>query len=338
MRKVTLHFNSSSHHFSQLISGLEYLHSHKKIDLTYNFDLGRYPVNIFRLEISGINVFFDLADHSKIDQSLYNRSDFYVKRNLLKKDYAKNEKLIPYGLYYPVYYRNTTLKYLFLKKLSCLKYSLKYWKTLSILLNIRDGIGTNELSKVHSLPAEGQQILFRSRLWDAGPHHPDWKREERDGLNNQRIRINKILQKNFGNEFKGGIRSDEYSRSVCPELVLPSKDFHRRNYLKALSRSSIGIATPGLLGSIGAKFGEYIATGTAILTNPIDHFQLLGPLKEGKNHLNYESPEECLEKTELLFSNAGLRREMQEANHEYYKNWLHPGQKMLKIFELIENR
>ncbi|MFD0977953.1 glycosyltransferase [Salinimicrobium gaetbulicola] len=336
MKKVVLHFNSVNHHFSQLITGLEYLNHHRKIDLSYNFDFGKYPENIFRVEISGLNLFFDLADHSKIDPILYRESDFYIKRMLLKKDHVENHKLTPYGLYFPVYYRNPTLKYLFLKDLSYWKYSLKYWKGVSKFLDIRDSIATNELSIIESDLTENKGVIFRSRLWGAGKDHPKWKRENRKALNDQRIRINKLLKEKFGDSFTGGIRKDDFSDKQCPELVLPKKEFHRKRYLKKMQNSSIGIVTYGLEESIGAKFGEYLANGLAIVTNPIDEFQLLGPLKEKEHYFSYHSPEECLEKTQLLFSNDGLRRSMQKANREYYNNWLHPGTKMMKIFERID--
>lgn len=336
MKKVVLHFNSVNHHFSQLIAGLEYLSHYRKIDLSYNFDFGKYPENIFRVEISGLNLFFDLADHSDINSSLLDESDFYVKRMLLKKDYGESPKLIPYGLYFPVYYRNPTLKYLFLNDLSYWKYSLKYWKGASKFLEIRDGIATNELSLIESDPTENKRVIFRSRLWDAGKDHPKWKRENRKALNEQRIRINELMKEKFGDAFTGGIRKDDFSDKECPELVLPKKEFHRKRYLIKMQNSSIGIVTSGLEGSIGAKFGEYLANSLAIVTNPFEEFQLLGPLKKEENYFLYHSPEECLEKTQRLFSNDGLRRFMQKANREYYNNWLHPGTKMMKIFERID--
>lgn len=337
MRKVVLHLNSADHHFSQLISGLEYLKLQNKLDLSYQFNPEKYPENILKLEVSGATVFFDLADHSNIDQSLCLQAHFYVKRMLLKRDLEKSSKLIPYGLYHPVYFNNSYLKYLFLKDISYWKFSLKYWKTFSGALGIQDSIAINDLANIVSAPSESNKILFRSRLWDAGKEHPDWKRDIRRVLNAERIKLNLLLQEKFGKAFIGGIRNDCFATKECPELMLPEKEFDRSKYLEKIKESSIGIATPGLEGSIGAKFGEYMANGLAIITNPIDEFQLLGPLKEGLNYLSYSTQDECLEKTELLFSNDDLRRNMQRANREYYDKWVHPGMKMTKILERIEN-
>lgn len=335
MRRVVLHFNSANHHFSQLIAGLEYLKNKRHIELYYNFSPGRYAENIFKLEVSGVNVFFDLADNSKVDQSIFRMSDFYVKRMLKKKDYEAQHRLIPYGLYLPVYYKNSFLKYLFLNDLSYWKLSLKYWKTFSGALGVQDSIAVNEMSNIVSTPSENKKILFRSRLWDAGNKHPEWKRKIRRDLNGDRINLNHLLQEKFGEAFIGGIRKDNFATKECPELVLPEKVFHRISYLNKLKESSIGIATPGLEGSIGARFGEFMANGLAIVTNPIDEFQQLGPLREGEHYLSYRTHKECLEKTEMLFSNEKYRRHIQLSNREYYDNRVHPGAKLEKILDLI---
>lgn len=336
MSKVTVHLNSTLHHFSQLLAGLEFLQVQKKIELHYIFDPGNYPVNIFKLEVDGKNVFFDLADHSGIDPVIYSESDHYIKRMLLRSDHQTRKKLIPYGLYYPVYYRSTFLKELFLKHPSWLKYSIRYIPILSQILNLKESIATNELSMVQSFPAEGEKIIFRSRVWDAGEDHPEWKREKRTVLNEQRIQINRLMQSNFRSYYTGGIRTDAFARREYPDFVLPPGEYHRRKYLLELQRCSIGIASPGLEESIGAKVGEYLANGLAIVTNPIEEFELLGPLKEGEHFLTYNSPEECVEKVKHLFSNDRLRKIMQQANREYYENWLHPGAKVMKILQRIE--
>ena len=177
MRKVTVHFNSTLPHFSQLFAGLEFLAAKKIIYLSYLFDFGKFPVNIIKLEVNGKTVFFDLADYNGINLPLYNECDFYVKRMLLKKDYEQMPGLIPYGLYYPVYFSNHNLKFLFLKDLSYWKYSLKYWPFLSHILKLKDSIGTNHLRQMSAKPADNKKVIFRSRLWDAGEHHPAWKRD-----------------------------------------------------------------------------------------------------------------------------------------------------------------
>ena len=338
MPKVTLYFNSTLPHFSQLFAGLEFLAAKKKISLTYQLDPGKYPVNIFKLQVNGKIIFFDLADYSGVNLDLYNECDFYIKRMLLKTDHEQMPKLIPYGLYYPVYISNDYLKFLFLKDLSYWKYSLKYWPFFSRILKLKDSIATNNFLKMSSEPADTKKVIFRSRLWNAGEHHPKWKREKRNRLNDDRVKMNRLLRRELGADFAGGVRRDSFSEKICPDLLLSEKEFHRKIYLRELRKSSIGIMSPGLEESIGAKFGEYMAFGLAVITSPVNRYQFLGPLKEGEHYLEYNSTEECLEKTMALYSNDSLRRKMQQANIKYYNDWLHPGVKLQKLIEQIETK
>ena len=336
MNKITVYFNSTLHHFSQLLAGFEYLSSEKKIELKYKLDLGSYPADIFKIDYNGLTILFDLADNSRIYDSLYEHCDFYVKRMLLKTDYKEKKKLIPYGLYYPVYYKNSTLKFLFLKNKKLLKYSLRYWKSLSALLNIKDSIAVNEITQMESLPSDKEQIIFRARLWNPSNNNEQWKKEERKVLNNQRIEINRLLKENFPSNFKGGILTDTFSEKQCPDLLLDENEYHRKIYLEELRRSSIGLVNQGLEDSIGAKMGEYVANSLAIVTTPINKFQLHGKFDERSNYLSYSSAEDCLEVTKELIFNPDLRRALQNNNKKYYSQYLQPGKKVSHIFKLIE--
>lgn len=337
MDKVVVHINSSLHHFSQLLAGFQFLSSTNEVSLDYNLEIGKYPADIFRVEIGGFNVFFDLADNSGIRQKVYEESDFYVKRMLLKSDYETLTKTVPYGLYYPVYFKNPSLKFLFLKDHTLLKYSLKYWKTVSAFLNLKDGIAVNELSRVESSPADEDQIIFRARLWDPGKNPTQWKKEERILLNDQRIGLNRALKEKFPLRFTGGILKNEYSENLCPDLVLPNAEYHRKRYFQILKATSVGVVNQGLERSIGAKLGEYVANGLAILTTPIDEFELPG-FQEEKNYFTYRNTKECLGKVQELVDNPSLRREMQINNINYYSRFLHPGKKISAILDEIEKK
>jgi len=131
MDRVRVFFNSTLPHFSQLMTGLEYLAQNNKIELSYKLELYQYPVFIFKIDFNGLNLFFDMADNSGIDWKTYEESDFYIKRMLLKTDFEQYNKLIPYGLNYQVFYKNNFLKYLFLKDRKLLKYSLRFSKSMS---------------------------------------------------------------------------------------------------------------------------------------------------------------------------------------------------------------
>lgn len=333
MRKVTVHFNSQLHHFSQLLADLEYLNRQGEIELIYKINPGQYPGDIFRIDVDGLMFFFDLSDNSRIYNQLYETSDFYVKRMLLKTDAAQMSKLIPYGFYFPAYLENRTMKYLFLKDRKYLKYAAKYWNFPSRLFRLKDSISVNHYLKIHSPPSNSNIIFFRARLWNPANNEVLWKKEERNLLNHQRIEINRLLQQKFPSEFIGGILKDEYSLQQCPDLILSMKDYHRKNYLKILKNAAIGIVNQGLEGSIGAKMGEYVSNSLAILSNPIDQFELPGSFAEHLNFLPYKSVEECVSLVVELSQNHQLRKDMQENNSAYYAEYLRPGQKILKILE-----
>lgn len=335
-KKVILYFNSALPHFTQLLTGLEYLKDKDFIHLQYRLKKFEYPPYIFKVDIDGRQLFFDMADNSEIHSGIYDRADHYIKRMLLKSDFEKKKKLVPFGLNYGVYYRNNYLRTLFLKDRSFLRYSLRFSGIASKVLKIKDCINNNELSIMQSMPYSGRNILFRSRLWD--PERTDivWKKEERQVMNKERIELQYSLKKNFGDEFRGGIQSESFTENLSKEMLLSKDEYHKSNYLDILKNSSIGIVNQGLEDSIGWKLGEYISHSLAVITTPIDKFKLLGPLKEEEHYLTFRSPEECIEKTYRLFMNDHFRLEMQRANRAYYEHWLHPGEKLLRIFELID--
>ena len=338
MRNITVHFNSTLPHFTQLLSGLEYLKDNNLIDLKYRLSLFEYPPYIFKVELDNKLLFFDLADSTDIHLPTYELADFYIKRMLLKSDMKDRKKLYPYGLNYQVYYRNQFLKGLFLKDKQLLEYSLRFSRTASSLLKMKNSISTSELDEMCSSPASGRQILFRGRLWNPADTGIVWKKKERQKMNRLRVDLNLLLRPKFGDSFTGGIEADEFSKDECPEVLLPQQEYHKKNYLKLLRTSSIGVASQGLEGSIGFKFSEYLAHGLAVVTTPIEDFQLLGPLQKNVNYLDFTDTRECLNNIEILYTNDRRRKEMQQANWNYYNNWLHPGVKLQKIFEMIETQ
>lgn len=337
MRQVTVHINSTLPHFSQLLAGLDYLEEKNYLKLKYCLNKFQYPPYIFRVDFDNLVLFFDLADNSEIHDPTYEQCDFYIKRMLRKADWEKRKKLLPYGLNYQVYYRNSFLKTLFLKDRHFLKYSLRYSGLASSVLNMKNSISTNRMADDSAIPSQGKNIVYRARLWDPDSTEDPVKKEERSKMNSHRIELNRALKKKYGQFFFGGIEGNSFSADMCPDLLLSEREYHKKNFLGILNNSSIGIATPGLERSIGFRFPEYISRGLTVVSTPVDPYKLLGPLEKDVHYLEFRNNEECLEKIELLFSNDWRRKQMQLANRDYYENWLHPGAKTKKILELVEN-
>lgn len=341
MNKVTIFFNSTLSNYSILFTGLELLKERGEINLKYKLDLGRYHPDIFKVIFNDAILFFDLGDSTNINHLLYEQCDFYIKRMLLKEHYEKYPKLLPFGLFYSVYYKNLTLKYLFLRNIKLTKYSLRYFRYLSKILNVVDCINTSHLKLMESNIFYGDNITFRARLWNPEKKNKR-KKEERIIMNTQRIEICKKLRNKYGDYFYGGIKKSSVAEKILNngdfnDIILNSKEYHKKRYIKILKKSSIGVANQGLEYSIGCKLGEYIAHGIAIVTNPIDKFQLLGEFIEGENYLKYENVDECVKKVDLLFKDKNLREKIQKNNKEYYLTYLRPDQKLRKIFNMIND-
>ncbi|GAB2778680.1 hypothetical protein [Salinimicrobium soli] len=335
MDKVVIHFNSTLPHFIQIFAGLEYLREKGDIDTEYRLELSRYPVNILKVSYKGRNLFFDMADNSEINAECYEEADFYIKRMLLHSDFEKSNKLYPFGLNYLVFYENRFLKKAFLKQWKLLQYSIRFSRTVSGLLDVRGCINNNSVHQMQNEPSGNKQIIFRTRLWDPERNSVEWKKEERERLNNERIVLNRLLKEKYSNDFLGGIEKSELALKKCPDLLLRKAEYHKKEFLTHLKNSGIGIVNQGLEKSIGWKFGEYVAHSMAVVSNPIDKYKLFGPLTEGENYLKYQTTEDCIAAIDHLHRDDRLRLEMQKANKSYYDNYLHPGVKIAKIFSML---
>ena len=142
----------------------------------------------------------------------------------------------------------------------------------------------------------------------------------------------------YGDDFHGGIEKSALSQIICPDLIIPKHQSSKSTYLESLKNALIGIANFGLEGSIGWKFAEYISHSMAIVSTPITGICLHGDLREGKNYIQFESIEECMEAIEKLMSNVPFRLAMQRENKLYYQTYLQPKEKMKLILSDIAEK
>lgn len=333
---VSVYFNSTLGHFSQLLTGLEMLRIECKIDLKYEICKKPLPIDLMQIKYNDLNLIFDMADNSQINVKVLNECDFYIKRMLLKSDYKKYQNVLPFGLNYQVYHPNKFLKsLLFTNKKKFWKYSLRYNSVLSALLGINDSTHTNNIGNMHSNPSDSSNIVFRARLWNPDNNDEKWKKKERREINSERITIVEELKKKYSTTFNGGVQKDSFSIDKCPDILISSQDYNKKKYLNILRNSSIGIVNPGLEKSISWKFGEYMAFSLAIVSNSIEKYQLLSNIEDGQNYLSYRTIDECMDKVKFLMDHDSCRKKMQSKNNNYYRNYLHPAKKMMHIFDLI---
>ena len=339
MIMVTVFMNSTLAHFNQLYCGLELMKKNNLIKLNYKIERENYiGGGVTRIKVDDKTVMIDIRDSNLIDIDSYNKSNFYFKRMLLKKDYQAYEKLHPFGLNYSVMTESKDLKYLFLIDRKYFKYSLKYFKLLTRVLKVNDSLINCEHNNFERKPNYKlpNLILFSSRLWNPANNETQWKKDERRILNDQRISIIRFLKKKYNTIFKGGILRNDYAEVECPDLIVETNFSNKKEYLKLLKKATICVSNQGLEDSIGWKFAEYICNSSAILTTPIDKYKTLGSLKEGINYLTFKTKEEFNSKLKILLDDKEIYNNMIKSNYKYYQEYLHPLSKMKKIFEIIK--
>ena len=342
MVEVEIFVSSLQAHMNQVYAGFELLKKEKEINLNYKVDLKKPTEAILKVSINGKKIVFDMADNSYINADFYQNCDFYIKRMLLKSDFKKKNKIIPYGFNYSIIAKNRTMQYLFLKNFTykTIKYSIKYHNLLSRFLKVNDSIinASKSLIENDSKFNKPDQILFSARLWDPDRNDELLKKEERVKMNDLRINLVRRLKERYKNKFIGGISDDYLSRKLCPDIILSNKVTYKKNYLKELNRSTIAIATPGLEDSIGWKMGEYISNSCAIISSDISHYKLPGEFKEHDNYLKFSTIDECVLNVDYLLNNKQVKTTMMKKNFQYYSDFIEPSYLIRNIIKNIVNK
>jgi hypothetical protein len=104
-----------------------------------------------------------------------------------------------------------------------------------------------------------------------------------------------------------------------------------------MKQSSIGIASTGLHGSIGWKFAEYVAAAKAIVSEPL-LASIPGAFEKGKNYLEFETVDGCVNSVWRLLEDEDLRYQMMKNNFEYYRSSLEPSQLVLNSLLTVLER
>jgi len=161
-------------------------------------------------------------------------------------------------------------------------------------------------------------IVFQPRLWPTSPGSGD----QFDVVNSDRIATVRALREAFPKERAIGLVHSDLAAALAPELLL-SEHVRTGKYHAQLRRSRIAVSCVGLSGSIGFKFGEYLAAGNAVVSQPITH-ELLAPLVDGEHYLAYRSPDECVDLCRRLMSEPTLGARMRALNRQYFLDWVDP--------------
>lgn len=169
-------------------------------------------------------------------------------------------------------------------------------------------------------------ILFSTRLWEG---------EENQGINTMRIGIIRALKGKYGKSFRGGLADSELARQIAPGLIISRLYTNKFSYLRRLHNSDICIASTGLHDSIGWKTAEYIAASKAIISEKLN-YEVPGNWLKNKNYIEFDSVESCVMAVDSLVNNPDKIIDMQNANREYYLNYLKPDVLVARTLELCK--
>jgi hypothetical protein len=170
-------------------------------------------------------------------------------------------------------------------------------------------------------------IVFQPRLWPTTPGSGD----QFDVVNRDRIATVRALKQAFPHERAIGLVHSPTAEAMAPDLLLP-EHVRTGKFHAQLRHARVAVNCVGLSGSIGFKFGEYLAAGTAIVSQPITH-EFLAPIVEGVHYVAYRSPDECVDLCRRLMSDGALTSRMRDVNRRYFLDWVDPAANMAHLFE-----
>lgn len=305
----------------------------------------KYSPPLLRVLVNGqFSVLYDMLDISKIPRGVEpDEVDYYFKRSY-SPDYIRSlqleRKVYPLGLAYPVFSRHDFYfrRALWSRNLRDFVVQLvKGQRWLSKLLNIQTSIYTSSIEAYEQppIPVQEPKIIFMTQVWWVDENKKDEFAKERRYINAMRASCIRLLRKEFGENFIGGLKPTAYAREHFKDCLLEDgRAAEKRNYLQAMHRAHIGVATMGLYGSIGFKVGEYVAASKAIVTEKITQL-VPGDFRAGKNYLEFETPEECVERVRELADDKTRLAEMMRENSSYYARYLRPDAMIMNTLERV---
>lgn len=329
MERVIIKLLSREPHLSQILTGFTLLARREKWELCiedHSQDESEPHRSVMAIvSWRGKTLVYDTLDgyqHEAAIRYHLEHCDYYFKRSFsAEKNRALGldwqGKMFPLGFNYHVSCRNHPM-------------DKPFWKEeIKRFLGIEHNVFSStyytperfeETPKFCKIP----QVLFLTRLWYAGNDLPRELREERTYINETRIEIIRKLREMEGKiHFIGGLPDTDLAQNMAPDLIMPPSLTDRRNYLQCLHKSDICIGTMGLFESIGWKTGEYVAAAKAIVNERL-HYEVPGDFAAGKNYLEFETAEQCLNALRYLLENPDKVMEMKQANRYYYQRFLRP--------------
>ncbi|MAB57129.1 MAG: hypothetical protein CL524_06215 [Aequorivita sp.] len=276
---------------------------------------------------------FDLNDNAHFfGVYALKHADVYFKRcyqekivGMLPDEYRKKIKLL--GL--PFMVRSERLPYL--KKLQCLFYIFKIieifkfdrllFKRLKLfkkkaIKHFNGFVNTRKTSDFNNFNYEVLgNIFYQKRLFEESS-------EDVVTLNQQRIRIIKLLKNNFTNNFYGGLQENPMSKLRYPELI-SNINGNPHIFLEAMKKCGICIYTNGLMYSPGWTLPEYLSQGKCIVAEPLAN-KIPNPLINEEHLIYFSNDKELIEICRELLLDKKKREVLGKNARLYYENYISP--------------
>lgn len=266
---------------------------------------------------------FDLTDSATLFDSLaLQRCDLYFKRSyseerIAQLSAAEHTEVQPFGITFPCrpsdpwpVFQRLWASALRAVRRSGAADSLQAAAVARTMLQYMRLPALRALECAASAPKE-PRILYQPRLWESN----DVSGGLAADVNQQRVQIVAALARAFPRRFIGGLVPTPLAMREHRSLV---SRLAPRDYLRALRGSLIGIYTRGLHSSTAWKFGEYLASSTCVVGEPLEH-ELSAPVVEGQHYLPFRSVDACVAACDHLLTHPTSCESMRAAAAAYYK-------------------
>jgi hypothetical protein len=310
--KYTLLVHDDLYHSSLLISALAAFRSDNcEVAIETKTWVTQY---VPRLVGDGRTLAFDLKDQSHwVCLNTLERADIYFKRSYYEPDLAGvpgalRRKIRPMGLNFA--FRTTGSTALIARMLG--RQPTSGWRFRTALQKYVRLARASDFERPPDASAE-RVIYFQTRVWEPS----DAVGDEAVELNEVRVGVVRLLRKEFGTRFRGGLVPSPLAKRRYPDAI--TTEPHVRSAFARSSRSAlVGVYTRGLFHSLAFKLPEYLAASKCIVSEPLRN-RLPVSLQADLNLLQFNTIQDCVGLCDRLLSDSRLCREMQAANWDYYQ-------------------
>lgn len=349
--RVILECRSNSMHLAQLYTGFGELEGSGVITCDWivsgQHSAYRYSTPYLEARLNDdLVMLYDETDDFCISESIdFSKIDFLLKRSfnptyVVTHPFA--QKILPLGLNYFVLGKHDRRVHRVLR-------AKNDWPKLRHLLKV---MIPSRLQFLTSTPSTAVQIsnyeyvpdilsspkvLFITQLWRPSRVSSPELKEDRERINQMRVELVKLLRQEFKSHFIGGLVANDYAVEHHKDCVIENTELTKKqNFIQLVKDSPICVTSNGLLGSIGYRFAEYIAASRAVVSERNVN-RVYGDFQVGRNHLDFTTPEECVEQTMRLFNDDAFRGQMMWNNYLYYHRYLRPDMVVLNsLYDVLE--